>query len=176
MTLKSHPAPIAKPLIETEFFCLSCNRRHCPTAEHPICLEGTYSSHLHEPIRPELFIDHRGWRFFYPFYCFACGIRVCPHQFAFSRSCGACDCSTSRTPIFKIGDRRTFVGKFLRLEREPHDGHLDDLGLTAIDVHSPEAKQLMERKATEMSIKPEQLRGRWDRMHRSFVPPRPRIL
>lgn len=44
-----------------------------------------------------LYIDFRGWRFRPPFICMGCGVPVDIQQWAFSRSCGPCDVSHSRT-------------------------------------------------------------------------------
>lgn len=91
-------------------FCLSCNGWHLPTQEHPRCRLCTG---LHEQMRPDLFIDFRGWRFTSPFICMGCGIEVCFRQWAFSRSCGPCDLSTSHTR--RLWRRQCFAGPHEKL-------------------------------------------------------------
>ncbi len=132
-----------------ERWCFTCKTTHQPTEAHPICPDR--SDHLHEPLSPTIHMDHRGWRFFYPFYCFQCARRVCPIQFAFSRSCGACDCSKSETRIFAPMDRRIFAGKHQRLEPEkrPNGGPpwRDLHWIDVIDVNSDVARELIRNHA-----------------------------
>lgn len=59
------------------------------------------------------FLDFRGWRFFAPFICMGCGVVVDARQWAFSRSCSACDVSRSRTR--RLLYHRCFAGKRERL-------------------------------------------------------------
>lgn len=58
----------------------------------------------------DLYIDFKGWRFRPPFHCMRCGVEVCPRQWAFSRSCGACDTGNSHTARLHAVDRRLFAG------------------------------------------------------------------
>ena len=70
-------------------FCGTCSGYHLPTAEHPAC-PGCLG-YLHSPSPPDLHFDFKGWRFRAPFHCMCCGKEVCFRQWAFGRSCGACD-------------------------------------------------------------------------------------
>jgi hypothetical protein len=77
------------------YWCLTCRKRHEPTAEHPLC---QLARGLHDIIPPDkLWFDYRGWIFRPPFYCMSCGVEVCERQWAYSRTCGSCDVSNSRT-------------------------------------------------------------------------------
>jgi hypothetical protein len=51
---------------------------------------------LHESVQNVFFI-YKGYRFTPPFHCMYCGVEVCAHQWAFSRSCGGCDVGNSHT-------------------------------------------------------------------------------
>jgi hypothetical protein len=97
-------ADIRAELSGQERWCINCRRPHQPTAEHPLC---PLCSACHETFPSDLYFDHRGWRFRAPFVCMGCGIEVCPHQWAFSRSCGGCDMSVSKTRRLMF---RAFVG------------------------------------------------------------------
>jgi hypothetical protein len=62
---------------------------HC-YGEHGTAPEGIY-------------IDFRGYRWTPPFICMRCGIEVCHQQWAFSRTCGACDVGNSHTARLRYG-------------------------------------------------------------------------
>lgn len=61
-------------------------------------------------------VYHRGYRFFPPFVCGACGDPISVRQFAFSRSCGGCDVNRSTTRRFSPYDHRRFLGGRVVLE------------------------------------------------------------
>lgn len=123
-----------------ELWCSTCKTKHLPTEAHPVCADEPQVPHLHKPFPQDMWLDHRGWRFFYPFYCFMCGRRVCPRQFAFSRSCGSCNLSTSTSWILGPMGRRIFAGKHMRLE----DRERADLAeLNIIDINSDLARELI---------------------------------
>jgi len=63
----------------------------CPVADDGI------SGHFSSLVPSDAYVDFRGWRFTAPFICMGCGIEVCIHQWCFSRSCGSCDLSVSKT-------------------------------------------------------------------------------
>jgi hypothetical protein len=71
------------------FWCGECHEYHLPTSEHPKCLLGCHG--LHRSMPDDLFFDFNGWRFKPPFHCMCCGRLVCFRQWAYGRSCGACD-------------------------------------------------------------------------------------
>jgi hypothetical protein len=123
-----------------ELWCSTCKTRHLPTEAHPVCRDGIQSPHLHQPFPVDISMEHRGWRFFYPFYCFTCGARVCPHQFAFSRSCGPCNLSESRSRILSPMERRIFAGRHVRCGS---GGRADLNNLDVIDVNSDLARELI---------------------------------
>jgi hypothetical protein len=85
----------------TPRFCSTCGRYHRPTSEHPY---HELCGGLHAPMPADIYFDYRGWRFTPPFICMGCGVEVCFRQWAFSRCCGPCDISGSRT-------RRVLYGK-----------------------------------------------------------------
>lgn len=90
-------------------WCIDCKREHMPTAT---CVPCTFDAgFLHAPMPKDIYFDYRGWRWTPPFICMGCGIEVCYRQWQFSRSCGACDVSESRTR--KLLSGRCFAG--------PHD-------------------------------------------------------
>lgn len=101
-----HPAD---PRANQEYWCSTCKERHKPSADHPVCPSS--DDHLHAKFPNDLYIDFKGWRFYPPFHCMYCGIEVCPHQWAFSRSCGGCDVSDSHTARLSIFDGRIFAGR-----------------------------------------------------------------
>lgn len=45
----------------------------------------------------DVYMDFKGWRFRAPFRCMKCGCLVTARQWAFSRSCGPCDCGSAPT-------------------------------------------------------------------------------
>jgi hypothetical protein len=61
------------------------------------------------------YVDHRGWRFHAPFFCFYCGRRISLNQFCFSRSCGSCDCAHTGTRRLNPMRGKAFSGKRERL-------------------------------------------------------------
>ena len=69
----------------------------------------------------DLYVDYKGWRFRAPFFCMRCGAEVDVLQWAFSRSCGACDCGKSPTARLYITDRRLFAGSHELIN--PDDSH-----------------------------------------------------
>jgi hypothetical protein len=69
----------------------------------------------------DLYVDYKGWRFRPPFFCMRCGVKVDVIQWAFSRSCGACDCGKSPTARLYITDRRFFAGAHELID--PDDSH-----------------------------------------------------
>lgn len=79
---------------KTPQFCGTCRGYHIPTKEHPI---HSLCDSLHAPMPKDIFFDYRGWKFTPPFICMGCGIEICFRQWAFSRSCGSCDVSQSKT-------------------------------------------------------------------------------
>lgn len=86
--------------------------------------------------------DFRGWRFFAPFFCFRCGRVIAGNQFAFSRSCGGCDVSDSKTSLLRLVDHRVFVGK---VEKLPDWGNRSsDIDPQWLPVNSEEAQKLMD--------------------------------
>ena len=92
-------------------WCLSCEKRHEQTPE---CVPCEFNpSYLHNLIPRDFFIDYRGWRWFPPFTCMGCGISVCYIQWAFSRSCGGCDISDSRT--IRLRYLKCFAGSHEKL-------------------------------------------------------------
>lgn len=66
---------------------------------------------------------HRGYRFWPPYACGRCGEPIGAYQFAFARSCGACDRSESPTARLSIVDPRWFVLGKAELENA-HDSAL----------------------------------------------------
>jgi hypothetical protein len=64
----------------------------------------------HTVFPADLYIDFKGWRFRPPYHCMRCGVVVDPLQWAFSRSCGPCDCSESHTARLHVFDPRLFAG------------------------------------------------------------------
>ena len=123
-----------------EYWCCTCRTDHHPTSAHPLCPDSP--THLHVPIPPSVFMDHRGWRFFYPFYCFTCARRVCPRQFAFSRSCGGCDVSHSRTAVISPFAKKIFAGRHGRL-LHPTPSRTDLSSVQIISVDSDEAREML---------------------------------
>ncbi len=110
----------------------------------------------------DLYVDFRGWRFFEPFYCMACARRVEPRQFAFSRSCGACDVSNSRTAILRFG--KCFSGRREKLpDHGSHRAHLKD-DTVFIDVNSDECRELIRNvpllRPSEQTVPPRPLQPR----------------
>jgi hypothetical protein len=101
-----HPAD---PRAEKEYWCSTCKTKHKPSEAHPICPSDDFP-HLHAKFPTDLYIDFKGWRFRAPFHCMYCAVEVCPHQWAFSRSCGGCDVSNSHTARLSIFDGRIFSG------------------------------------------------------------------
>lgn len=101
-----------------EMWCITCRKYHEPTPEHPACqcTDDPFPRGLHEVIPKDAHLDFRGWRFFAPFYCFYCGDPLCIFQFMFSRSCGGCDVSESKTARVRIHEHRIFAGKHERLD------------------------------------------------------------
>lgn len=83
------------PRASKDMWCIDCKKTHRPTSEHPLCATGAF--HLHKPAPKDLFFLFKGWKFTPPFHCMYCGVEVCWHQWAFSRSCGGCDSGTSYT-------------------------------------------------------------------------------
>jgi hypothetical protein len=69
----------------------------------------------------DLYIDYKGWRWTAPFACIRCGVEVSPEQWAFSRSCGSCDCGVSPTARLRITDPRLFAGPHELFD--PFDSH-----------------------------------------------------
>jgi len=102
----------ADPRRNMKFWCIDCKSTHEPTKEHPLCDFSSGSPHLHR-MPADIYFEYRGWRFTPPFFCMACGIEVCWHQWAFSRSCGACDVSNSRTA--RVAYRKCFAGPHTKL-------------------------------------------------------------
>src|SRR5271157_847465 len=51
----------------------------------------------HEAVPADVFFIFKGYKFTPPFHCLYCGVVVCAHQWAFSRSCGGCDVGNSHT-------------------------------------------------------------------------------
>lgn len=94
-------------------YCSDCHGYHKPTAEHPAC-RFCRPGFVHAPMPLDIYFHHRGWKFTPPFICMGCGIEVCYRQWAFSRSCGSCDVSGSRTRRAPFG--RCFAGPHERLE------------------------------------------------------------
>lgn len=92
-------------------WCGSCRGYHQPTKEHPF---HALCESLHERIPADLFFDYRGWKFTAPFICMCCGIEICFRQWAFSRSCGPCDISDSKTHRVLYG--KCFAGPHVKLE------------------------------------------------------------
>lgn len=92
-------------------WCFNCKTWHKPTEEHPTCRLCTTA--IHEPAPADIHFDYRGWKFTPPFICMGCGIEVCFRQWAFSRSCGGCDVSYSRTRRLIGG--KCFAGPHERL-------------------------------------------------------------
>jgi len=109
----------ADPRADKPFWCATCQSAHKPTEDHKLCPTGEL--HLHAAFPEDLYIDFKGWRFRPPFHCMYCGINVCPLQWAFSRSCGGCDVSQSRTARISIFDRRIFSGPHELID--PKDSH-----------------------------------------------------
>lgn len=91
-------------------YCVDCHGYHLPTKEHPVCRLCHYNT-LHAPRPKDIFFNYRGWKFTPPLICMGCGIEVCFHQWAFSRSCGPCDLSQSTT-------RRVLYGQCFSGPRE----------------------------------------------------------
>lgn len=83
------------PPKKNDRWCADCRAYHPPTDEHPICRLCSFG--IHAPMPPDIYFNYRGWKFTPPFICMGCGIEVCFRQWAFSRSCGACDVSDSKT-------------------------------------------------------------------------------
>jgi hypothetical protein len=102
-----HPAD---PRADKKYWCSTCKKQHTPTDEHPICPSADFP-HLHAKFPADLYIDFKGWRFRPPFHCMYCGIEVCPHQWAFSRSCGPCDTGDSHTARLPVFGGLIFAGK-----------------------------------------------------------------
>jgi hypothetical protein len=98
------PCPAVLPN-DLEYYCVECKTEHRPTPEHPLCAFGPF---LHKPQPPDIHFIYRGWKFTPPFICMCCGIEVCFRQWAFSRSCGSCDVSNSRTR--RLLYRQCFAG------------------------------------------------------------------
>lgn len=100
-------------------WCGDCRGWHRPTDEHPLC---ALCSSVHAPTPLDAYVDYRGWRWTAPFICMGCGIEVCIRQWAYSRSCGPCDVSHSRTR--RLRGHQCFVGPHERLDTwsdEKHD-------------------------------------------------------
>jgi hypothetical protein len=57
--------------------------------------------------------EFRGWKFFFPFFCFYCGLQVEPEQWAFSRCCGNCDVGSS--PNHRLFGMKCFAGVHVKL-------------------------------------------------------------
>jgi hypothetical protein len=74
-------------------------------------LRTTLPTHtpVNEPLL-DIFIEFKGWRWTAPFACMRCGIEVSAEQWAFSRSCGGCDCGHSPTARLHAMDARLFAG------------------------------------------------------------------
>jgi hypothetical protein len=95
---------------------VECKREHAPTTEHPLCRFD--KAFLHAPPPKDIYFDFKGWKFRPPFICMGCGIEVCFRQWAFSRSCGACDVGNSPT-------RRLLYGKCFTGPRELVDSEAE---------------------------------------------------
>ncbi len=113
----------------------------------------------------ETFTDHRGWRFFAPYYCFRCGVQVDERQFRFSRTCGPCDLSESRTAILPDCRGLAFAGKRERLATNDR-ADLIPPQFRFIDVPSVEAMELIRNGAPFTRRVPE------FETHFPLVPPR----
>jgi Zn finger protein HypA/HybF involved in hydrogenase expression len=93
------------PPVPGDVWCGDCLGYHPPTVEHPSC-SLCYSVHI--PMLPDIHFNYRGWKFTPPFICMGCGIEVCFRQWAYSRSCGACDVSNSKT--YRAPSSKCFAG------------------------------------------------------------------
>lgn len=105
-------------------------------------------------------LDFRGWRFYSPFYCMGCGIAVDARQWAFSRSCGPCDVSYSRTRRLLYG--KCFAGRRELLTLCENANPDDERGFIPED-HFVDPS---EREKYPVMVRPE----------RRPIPPRPRLL
>lgn len=101
-------------------YCLEHHKEHQPTE---MCVPCEFNANfLHSPMPEDIYIDHRGWRWTPPFICMGCGIEVCYRQWAFSRSCGACDLSNSTTRRLLL--HKCFAGPHKKLptwDEKQHD-------------------------------------------------------
>lgn len=136
------------PRAGKEYWCSTCKAKHKPTEEHPICPSDEFA-HLHAKFPQDLYIEFKGWRFRAPFHCMRCGVEVCPHQWAFSRSCGGCDVSDSHTARLSIFDGRLFAGPKELIDRsDPHflteDRFLPVSDAEKYPVRNPKKKTLLE--------------------------------
>ena len=96
--------------------------------------------------RMDVYVDHRGWRFRPPFHCFLCGIRVSLRQFCFSRSCGGCDVSHSRTARLNPMSHRVFAGPHERLDvKGLHDINPEWLDPADRDSYQPIYRPTIQR-------------------------------
>jgi hypothetical protein len=100
-----------------ERWCGSCRGYHTPTAEHP---HHALCDSLHAPMPDGFHFDYRGWKFTPPFICMACGIEICFRQWAFSRTCGPCDVSDSKTR--RLLYLKCFAGPHEKLPTWKSDG------------------------------------------------------
>ncbi len=91
-------------------WCGTCRGYHLPTKEHPL---HTLCGGIHAPMPKDIFFDYRGWKFSPPFICMGCGIEICFRQWAFSRSCGPCDVSNSKTR--RLLYHKCFAGPHIKL-------------------------------------------------------------
>jgi hypothetical protein len=92
-------------------YCVECHKEHLPSAS---CVPCEFSlGFLHAPMPEGIYFNYRGWRWTPPFICMGCGVEVCHQQWAFSRSCGPCDVSNSRTR--RLLYRKCFVGPHEKL-------------------------------------------------------------
>lgn len=113
---------LAEQLALTEFWCHTCDGRHKPTREHPLCPahradKSPFDGHLHAPPPADLYFDHRGWRFTAPFVCMGCGEEVCYIQWEHQRGC----CSTGHSQRQRLTNHLAFVGPHVRVPESERD-------------------------------------------------------
>jgi len=74
----------------------------------------------HEDVPADVFFIFKGYKFTPPFHCIYCGVVVCAHQWAFSRSCGGCDVGNSHTAKLRYYQWTAGPHELV----DPNDSHL----------------------------------------------------